>query len=90
MAAGPALELKLTGTLDATTVPELWAAHSTQSACKDGCVIDMGGVAQIDSAGLAFVTALARTLGGARLINVPAKARVLARAYDVEALLGDS
>jgi ABC-type transporter Mla MlaB component len=84
------VDLKFSGALDATTVPALWAAHSSQGACKDGCVIDLAHVERIDSAGLAFVTALSRTLGGAQLINVPAKARVLARAYDVEALLGDS
>lgn len=89
MAAGQALELKLTGALDVTTVPALWAAYSSQNACTDGCVIDLREVDRIDSAGLAFVTALSRTLGRARLINVPAKARVLARAYDVEALLDE-
>ncbi|MFN3630386.1 MAG: lipid asymmetry maintenance protein MlaB [Casimicrobiaceae bacterium] len=84
------MELKLTGALNAATVPALWATYSSQGACKKGCIIDLSGVSQIDSAGLAFLTALSRAVGGARFVNVPAKARILARAYDVEALLGDT
>ncbi|MCS6997669.1 MAG: STAS domain-containing protein [Casimicrobiaceae bacterium] len=88
--APPPVELKFSGALDAATVPAHWAAHARAAAAADGWVIDLSGVDRIDSAGLAFLTALSRTLGGAQFVNVPAKARVLARAYDVEPLLGDA
>jgi len=80
--------LTLSGALDRTTVPELWAKHASATSLQGG-VVSLAGVESIDSAGLALLTALRRK-HGIRLTDVPAAARTLARAYDVETLLDEA
>ncbi|MCS6995541.1 MAG: STAS domain-containing protein [Casimicrobiaceae bacterium] len=84
------MSIRLEGPLTVDTVPELWARlagdPNAPSSSHSAPFIDASAVTEIDSAGLAFLTALAR-VRRARLMCVPEKARALARTYGVQALL---
>ncbi len=54
-------EYRLSGALTFETVTELWAAGGPQAGPDRPCRVDLGGVRQVDSAGLALLVEWART-----------------------------
>lgn len=81
----------VTGALSFETVPTVWEQSRSALEGAAGPVIDLGGVTEIDSAGLALVIEWLRTARttGRRLIftGVPDKLHALARISEVEAFL---
>jgi phospholipid transport system transporter-binding protein len=82
---------RVAGTLDFDTVPGVW--EQSRAALDDAAhiSIDLGGVTEVDSAGLALVIEWLRTVRGrgAQLTfaGVPDKLRALARISEVEDLM---
>lgn len=83
---------RVTGTLDFTTVPQVWKASQPllrQAGSEPS--VDLQGVTRVDSAGLALVLewlALARQQRqGLRILRIPEKLLALARISETEAFL---
>ncbi len=82
---------RVTGDLGFETVPAIW--RQSQMALAEGtqAVIDLGGVAQVDSAGLALVIEWlrwARSNGkGLSFTTVPTNLMALARISEVDGFL---
>ena len=77
--------MQLTGALTFANAHEVWEvfAHSAAGTAS----IDVSGVTEVDSAGLALISALKRKAGTqCRFVGLPPKLATLASAYDVEAL----
>ena len=77
--------MELTGALTFANANEVWAVLAPTA---DGqASIDVSGVTQVDSAGLALISALKRKAGTqCRVVGLTPKLATLASAYDVEAL----
>jgi phospholipid transport system transporter-binding protein len=77
--------MQLTGALTFSNAREVWEALSPTASGK--ATIDLSAVTQVDSAGLALISALKREAGAqCRVIGLTAKLATLASAYDVETL----
>jgi ABC-type transporter Mla MlaB component len=77
--------MQLAGTLTLANAHEVW--ESVSPGAEGASEIDVSGVTSVDSAGLALITALRRTAGPqCRVVGFTAALKVLADAYDVEAL----
>ena len=77
--------MQLTGALTFANAHEVWEVFAPSSV--GAASIDVSGVTQVDSAGLALVSALKRKAGAqCRVVGLTAKLATLASAYDVEAL----
>ncbi len=77
--------MQLTGELTLANVHEIWAGASVDVI--GATEIDVSAVTRVDSAGLALITALRRKAGSqCTLTGFTPDLRVLAAAYDVEAL----
>ena len=77
--------MQLTGALTFANAHEVWAVFAP--AAEGTAAIDVSGVTQVDSAGLALVSALKRKAGAqCRVVGLPPKLATLASAYDVGAL----
>ncbi|MBC7709665.1 MAG: STAS domain-containing protein [Rhizobacter sp.] len=77
--------MKLTGALTFANAHEVWAVLAPSAEGKAS--IDVSGVTQVDSAGLALLSALKRRAGAqCQVIGLTPKLATLASAYDVEAL----
>lgn len=77
--------MQLSGDLTFATVGEVWAGSAPVVAGEAS--IDVSAVNQVDSAGLALISALRRKAGPqCRVVGLTAKLATLASAYDVEAL----
>ena len=77
--------MKLTGALTVANAHEIWAVFAPSA--EGNASIDVSGVTQVDSAGLALLSALKRKAGAqCRVIGLTPKLAALASAYDVEAL----
>ena len=77
--------MELAGALTFANVHEVWAVYAPSA--EGNASIDVSGVTQVDSAGLALISALKRKAGGqCRVIGLTPKLATLASAYDIEAL----
>ena len=77
--------MQLTGALTFANAHEVWALFAPTVVGTTS--IDVSGVGQVDSAGLALISALKRRAGTqCRVIGLTPKLATLASAYDVEAL----
>ena len=77
--------MQLTGEITFASAHSVWDNFAPAAAGDQ--VIDVSGVTQVDSAGLALISALKRKAGAqCRVVGLPAKLATLASAYDVEAL----
>lgn len=77
--------MQLTGTLTFANAHALW--DSMAPTAGGNASIDVTGVTQVDSAGLALISALKRKAGPqCRVVGLTSKLATLASAYDVEAL----
>jgi phospholipid transport system transporter-binding protein len=77
--------MKPTGALTFANAHELW--ESLVPSAPGSETIDVSGVTQVDSAGLALISALKRKAGTqCRVVGLTPKLVALASAYDVEAL----
>lgn len=77
--------MKLTGALTFSNAHEVWALIAPSAEGK--ATIDVSGVTQVDSAGLALLSALKRKAGAqCRVVGLTPNLATLASAYDVEAL----
>jgi ABC-type transporter Mla MlaB component len=77
--------MQLSGELTFANTHAVWDAFAPDAAGMDQ--IDVSGVTQVDSAGLALISALKRKAGAqCRVVGLTAKLATLASAYDVEAL----
>mgnify|MGYP000692189413 CR=1 FL=1 len=77
--------MQLAGALTFANVHEVWAVAAPSA--EGHASIDVSGVTQVDSAGLALISALKRKAGAqCRVIGLTPKLATLASAYDIEAL----
>lgn len=77
--------MQLIGELTLANVHQVWA--SVEGDTVGAAEIDVSAVTRVDSAGLALITALRRKAGPqCRLTGFTPDLKVLAAAYDVEAL----
>ena len=77
--------MQLVGELTFANVPTVWGHFAPEAAGK--ATIDVSGVTEVDSAGLALISALRRAAGPqCRVLGFTSKLATLASAYDVEAL----
>ena len=77
--------MQLSGALTFANVPTVWASMVADAPGNER--IDVSAVTEVDSAGLALITALKRKAGSqCRLVGLTAKLATLASAYDIEAL----
>ncbi len=77
--------MQLTGALTFANAHVLWDAFAPSVA--GNASIDVTGVTQVDSAGLALISALKRKAGPqCRIVGLTSELATLASAYDVEAL----
>lgn len=77
--------MQLVGSLTFANVHEAWEVFAPSAAGTES--IDVSGVTEVDSAGLALISALKRKAGEqCRVVGLTAKLATLASAYDVEAL----
>ena len=77
--------MQLSGALTFANAHEAWASFAPSAA--GAASIDVSGVTQVDSAGLALISALKRKAGAeCRIVGLTPKLATLASAYDVEAL----
>ncbi|MEO7255084.1 MAG: STAS domain-containing protein [Casimicrobium sp.] len=77
--------MQLSGPLTFANVPALWTAFAVDAVGAER--IDVSAVSEVDSAGLALISALKRIAGPqCRVVGLTAKLATLASAYDVEAL----
>ncbi len=77
--------MQLSGALTFTNVPTVWDTFAPTAAGEDR--IDVSAVTEVDSAGLALISALKRQAGSqCRVVGFTSKLATLASAYDVEAL----
>ena len=77
--------MQLIGALTFANARASWADFAPDAA--GAASIDVSGVTEIDSAGLALISALKRKAGAqCRVVGVPPKFATLAAAYGVEAL----
>ena len=77
--------MQLVGELTFANAHTLWEGFSV--AAKGVDRIDVSGVTQVDSAGLALISALKRQAGPqCRVVGLTSKLAALAAAYDVESL----
>ena len=84
---------RISGVLDASTAREVLEQSESRFAQSKEIDVDLGGVGESDSAGLALLIEWLRTArqGGRaiRFANVPAGIEALARISEVEDLIGD-
>ena len=77
--------MELTGALTFANAHEVWELFAPTAAGMAS--IDVSGVTQVDSAGLALISALKRKAGTeCHVVGLTLKLATLASAYDVEAL----
>ena len=77
--------MQLSGALSFANAHAVWEVFAPSAAGVS--TIDVSGVTDVDSAGLALISALRRKSGPAcRVIGLTPKLATLASAYDVEAL----
>ena len=77
--------MQLSGALTFANVPTAWETFAPTAAGEDR--IDVSAVTEVDSAGLALISALKRAAGPqCRVVGLTSKLATLASAYDVEAL----
>ncbi len=77
--------MQLSGPLTFANVPTVWGTFVVDAVGAER--IDVSAVTEVDSAGLALITALKRKAGPqCRVVGLTAKLATLASAYDVEAL----
>jgi phospholipid transport system transporter-binding protein len=77
--------MQLSGTLTFSNVSAVWSTFEPTAAGEDR--IDVSAVSEVDSAGLALISALKRRAGPqCRVVGMTSKLATLASAYDVEAL----
>ncbi len=77
--------MQLTGALTFANAHHAWDVFSPSAAGAE--TIDVSGVTQVDSAGLALISALKRKAGTqCRVVGLTPKLATLASAYDVETL----
>jgi phospholipid transport system transporter-binding protein len=77
--------MQLTGPITFANARGMWDAFSPTAAGKTA--IDVSGVTEVDSAGLALITALKRKAGRqCRVVGLTSKLAALAGAYGIEAL----
>jgi phospholipid transport system transporter-binding protein len=83
---------RVTGVLDATTAREVLEQSESRFAQSRDIDVDLGGVGESDSAGLALLIEWLRIARqgekAIRFANVPAQIEALARISEVEDLLG--
>jgi phospholipid transport system transporter-binding protein len=83
---------RISGVLDATTAREMLEQSDSRFAQFKDLDIDLGGVGESDSAGLALLIEWLRVARQAqkeiRFANVPAQIEALARISEVEDLIG--
>ena len=77
--------MQLSGELTFANAHQVWDVFAPEAAGK--ATIDVSAVTQVDSAGLALISALKRKAGAqCRVVGLTSKLATLASAYDVEAL----
>ena len=77
--------MQLSGALTFANVPTVWDTYASAAAGTER--IDVSAVTEVDSAGLALISALKRIAGPqCRVVGLTSKLATLASAYDVEAL----
>ena len=77
--------MQLSGALTFANVPTVWDTFAPTAFGEDR--IDVSAVTEVDSAGLALISALKRQAGPqCRVVGLTSKLATLASAYDVEAL----
>ena len=77
--------MQLSGALTFANVPTVWETFAPTAVGEDR--IDVSAVTEVDSAGLALISALKRHAGPqCRVVGLTSKLATLASAYDVEAL----
>ena len=77
--------MQLTGALTFANAHQVWDVFAPSAAGSEA--VDVSRVTQVDSAGLALISALARKAGTqCRVVGLTPKLATLASAYDVEAL----
>lgn len=77
--------MRIEGELTFANVHEVWGAFAPDAEGK--AMIDVSAVTQVDSAGLALISALKRRAGAqCRVVGLTSKLATLASAYDVQAL----
>ena len=77
--------MQLSGALTFANVPTVWDTFVTDAVGKER--IDVSAVTEVDSAGLALISALKRAAGPqCRVVGMTSKLATLASAYDVELL----
>ncbi len=77
--------MQLTGPITFANAHSVWDAFEPTAAGT--ATIDVSGVTQVDSAGLALITALKRKAGAqCRVVGLTSKLAALADAYGIEAL----
>lgn len=77
--------MQLSGALTFANVHERWAVFAP--VAPGTVAIDVSAITEVDSAGLALISALKRKAGAqCRITGLTAKLAALASAYDVEAL----
>jgi len=78
--------MQLIGELTFANAHEVWGVYAPTAEGK--ATIDVSRVTQVDSAGLAVITALKRKAGPeCRVIGLTSKLATLASAYGIESLL---
>jgi len=76
--------VQLTGALTFANAHQAWDVFAPSAAGTE--TIDVSGVTQVDSAGLALISALKRRAGAqCRVVGLTPKLATLASAYDVQA-----
>lgn len=77
--------MQLTGELTLANAHDVWA--QVDGGIVGASEIDVAAVTKVDSAGLALITALRRKAGAqCKIVGFTPDLKVLAAAYDVEAL----
>lgn len=77
--------MHIAGELTFANAHQVWEAFAPEAAGQ--ATLDVSGVTQVDSAGLAVISALKRKAGAqCRVVGLTSKLATLASAYDVEAL----
>jgi phospholipid transport system transporter-binding protein len=82
---------RVAGDLGFDSVPSIWEASRGALEAAPDAMIDLGGVARVDSAGLALVVEWMHVTAGnggrLRFTNLPGKLLALARISELEPLL---
>ena len=77
--------MQLTGPITFANAQSVWETFASTAAGK--ATIEVSGVTQVDSAGLALITALKRKAGPqCRVVGLTSKLAALADAYGIEVL----